>query len=137
MTLAAVLLLIGAVLLGRWLQARLGTWNAALAAGAAYVVAVGIVMALLPSFGELAANVHTFGRHATETPLPLKDAQGRIVYPGFPADTLATFRIYSLLAQVILWGAIGLVFAPMAERVLTPPSAPEPARRDTAPASLR
>ncbi|MBO1753873.1 CbtA family protein [Allobranchiibius sp. CTAmp26] len=137
MTLAAVLLLIGAVLLGRWLQARLGTWNAALAAGAAYVVAVGIVMALLPSLGELAANVHTFGRHATETPLPLRDPQGRIVYPGFPADTLATFRIYSLLAQVILWGAIGLVFAPLAERVLAPLSSPEAARRDAAPASLR
>lgn len=137
MTLAAVLLLIGAVLLGRWLQARLGTWNAALVAGAAYVVAVGIVMALLPSFGHLAANVQTFGRHATETPLPLRDARGRIVYPGFPADTLATFRIYSLLAQVILWGAIGLVFAPMAERVLAPRSGAQPVQRDAAPASVR
>ena len=137
MTLAAVLLLIGAVLLGRWLQTRLGTWNAALAAGAAYVVTIGVVMALLPSVGHLAANVQTFGRHATETPLPLRDSRGRIVYPGFPADTLATFRIYSLLAQAILWGAIALVFAPLAERVLAPLVGPDPARRDVAPASAR
>ena len=117
---ASIVLLIVAVAVGRRLRARLGTWNAALAGGAVFVVAIGIVMALLPSVGELADNVAIYGHHATETPLPLRDADGTIVFPGFPADVLAGFRLYSILAQVILWGAIGLVFGTLAERLLTP-----------------
>ncbi len=118
MLLASVVFAIGAVLLGRALQARLGTWNAVLVAGAVYAVAVGVVMAVLPSVGELAVNVSEYGRYPTETPQPLTDAQGRIVFSGFPADTLAAFRLYAVLAQAILWAGIGLVFAPLAERVL-------------------
>ena len=117
---ASIVLLIVAVAVGRRLQARLGTWNAALTGGAVFVVAIGIVLALLPSVGELADNVAIYGHHATETPLPLRDADGTIVFPGFPADVLAGFRLYSILAQVILWGAIGLVFGTLAERLLTP-----------------
>ena len=117
---ASIVLLIVAVAVGRRLQARLGTWNAALAGGAVFVVAIGIVLALLPSVGELADNVAIYGHHATETPLPLRDADGTIVFPGFPADVLAGFRLYSILAQVILWGAIALVFGTLAERLLTP-----------------
>jgi hypothetical protein len=120
MVAASIVLLIVAVAVGRRLQARLGSWNAVLAGAAVFVVAIGIVMALLPSVGELSANVAIYGHHATETPLPLRDADGTIVFPGFPADVLAGFRLYSLLAQVILWGAIGLVFAPLADRLLTP-----------------
>jgi hypothetical protein len=120
MVAASIVLLIVAVAVGRGLRARLGTWNAALAGGAVFVVAIGIVMALLPSVGELADNVAIYGHHATETPLPLRDADGTIVFPGFPADVLAGFRLYSILAQVILWGAIGLVFGTLAERLLTP-----------------
>jgi len=117
---ASIVLLIVAVAVGRRLQARLGTWNAALTGGAVFVVAIGIVLALLPSVGELADNVAIYGHHATETPLPLRDADGTIVFPGFPADVLAGFRLYSILAQVILWGAIALVFGTLAERLLTP-----------------
>jgi hypothetical protein len=117
---ASIVLLIVAVAVGRGLRARLGTWNAALAGGAVFVVAIGIVMALLPSVGELADNVAIYGHHATETPLPLRDADGTIVFPGFPADVLAGFRLYSILAQVILWGAIALVFGTLAESLLTP-----------------
>ena len=65
-----------------------------------------------------------YGDHATETPLPLTDDKGTIVYPGFPADVLFNFRFYSVATQLILWSAIGLVFAPMASRLLSPPSAP-------------
>lgn len=133
----SVLFLIGAVLLGRRLQRRFGNRNAALFAVAAYVVAIGIVMALLPALGELAANVRTYGHHATETPLPLTDPTGRIVYPGFPADTLFSFRLYSVLAQLLLWTVIALLFGPMAERLLDPRSRsrlqagdPSPARTD-------
>jgi hypothetical protein len=122
MVAASIVFLIVAVAVGRRLQARLGTWSAVLAGGAVFVVAIGIVMALLPSVGELSANVAIYGHHATETPLPLRDADGTIVFPGFPADVLAGFRLYSLLAQAILWGTIGLVFAPLADRLLSPSS---------------
>ncbi len=120
MVLASVLFLVGAVWLGQRLRSRFGNWNASLLAGGAFVVAIGIVMLLLPSVGHLAANKADFGNHATETPLPLKDPSGKIVYPGFPADVLFDFRLYSVGAQLILWSALGLLFAPMAERVLAP-----------------
>jgi hypothetical protein len=120
MVLASVILLVAAVWLGQRLRSRFGNWNASLLAGGAFVVAIGIVMLLLPSTGHLAANQADFGNHATETPLPLTDPSGKIVYPGFPADVLFNFRLYSVGAQLILWTALGLVFAPMAERVLAP-----------------
>jgi hypothetical protein len=126
MVLASVVLLIAAVWLGQRLKPRFGTWNAALLAGAAFVAAIGVVMALLPQLGHLAFNEQVYGDHATETPLPLTNAKGTIVYPGFPADLLFSFRLYSVAAQLILWSAIGLIFAPMADRLL----APGPARAE-------
>lgn len=133
MVISSVVLLILAAWLGQWLKPRLGNWNASLLAGAAFITAIGIVMAILPQLGELPANVAAYGHHATETPLPLASSNGTTVYPGFPADVLFTFRLYSAAAQLILWATIGLVFAPMAERLLTPRpgSVPSPAR-DTA-----
>ncbi|MCW2782721.1 MAG: hypothetical protein JWR35_3170 [Marmoricola sp.] len=116
----SVLFLVLAVMLGQRLGKRFGNWNASLLAGAAYVVAVGIVMVIEPSLGHLHNNIAEYGRHATETPLPLRDPHGQIVYPGFSADLLFSFRFYSVAAQLILWAAIGLVFAPLAERLLTP-----------------
>jgi hypothetical protein len=116
---ASVLLLLAAVWLGQRLQPRFGTWNAALLAAGAFVVAIGIVMLILPPVGHLKANVQTYGHHATETPLPLRNSQGQIVYPGFPADVLFSFRLYSVAAQAILWAAIGLCFAPLADRLFS------------------
>jgi hypothetical protein len=114
-----------AIWLGRRLARRWGNWNAVLVAGAAFVVAIGIVMAVLPPLGHLADNVRQYGVQATETPLPLRNAQGAIVFPGFPADTLFLFRFYSVAAQLVLWAALALVFAPMADRLLNPrPKAP-------------
>jgi len=130
MVIASIGFLILAVMLGRRLNRRFGGWNASLVAGGAFVVAIGILMAVLPPLGHLSANVSAYGRHATETPLPLKDANGTIVYPGFPADVLFQFRFLSVAAQLVLWAAIGLLFAPLAERLLTPKPArttPEPA----------
>lgn len=115
---ASVLFMVLAAFLGHRLRPRLGVWNAWLISALAYVVAVGIVMVLLPNLGDLADNVAEYGHHATETPQPLTDSHGKIVYPGFPADVLASFRLYSVLAQALLWATIGVVFAPMAERVL-------------------
>lgn len=123
MVVCSLAFLVGAVWLGRRLVPRFGAWNAALLAGGAFVVAIGVVMAVLPSTGRLPANVHEYGRHATETPAPLRAPDGSIVYPGFPADTLFAFRLYSVAAQLILWTTIGLVFAPLAERLLAPRAA--------------
>lgn len=122
MVVAAIVFGVLAVAFGRWLRTRrsYSTWNATLLAGAAFIVAIGVVMLALPPLGHLAANVREYGRQATETPLPLRDDDGNIVYPGFNADVLFLFRFYSVGAQLILWGTIGLVFAPLAERLLEP-----------------
>ncbi len=132
MVVCSVVLLVGAVWLGKRLRPRFGNWNAALLAGGAFVVVIGVVMALLPSLGQLPANVSEYGHHATETPLPLTDSKGTIVYPGFPADVLFSFRLYSVAAQLLLWSVLGLVFAPLAERLLVPGArrarGPEPVR---------
>ncbi|HVW42643.1 MAG TPA: CbtA family protein [Amycolatopsis sp.] len=118
MVVGSVAFLAAAVWLGRRVAPRLGNWNATLVAGAVFIVLSGVMMAILPSLGHLAANVAEYGEQATETPLPLTDPAGHIVYPGFPADTLFEFRLNSIGAQVILWGALGLVFGPLATRVL-------------------
>lgn len=120
MVVCSLAFLVGAVVLGRRLQSRFGNWNATLLAAGAFVVAIGVVMALLPQLGHLAYNKENFGTHPTETPLPLTDDKGRIVYPGFPADVLFSFRFYSVGAQLLMWSVIGLVFGPLAERVLAP-----------------
>lgn len=133
MVACSAVFLVLAVWLGQRLQARVGSWNASLLAGAAFVTAIGIVMLVLPSLGELAANTTQFGDFATETPQPLKDSAGAVVYPGYPADDLYLFRVYSLAAQAILWAAIGLCFAPLATRLLGP--GVEPVRRVPEPAA--
>lgn len=97
MVFLAAALLVAAVYLGSRLAPRLGVWNAWLAAGAAYLVAVALVMLVLPTIDE--------------TPGPLTDDAGTIVFPGFPAVDLYEFRLYSLVTQVIIWTTIGLVCA--------------------------
>jgi hypothetical protein len=120
MVVCSLAFLSGSVWLAHRLRPRFGTWNATLIAGAAFVVLIGVVMAVLPQLGHLADNVREYGVHPTETPLPLRDGAGTIVYPGFPADTLFLFRFYSVAAQLVLWTTIALVFAPLAERLLVP-----------------
>ena len=97
-------LLVGAVYLGRRLQERLGTWNATLAGAGAYVVASSVLMLILPTVDE--------------TPGPVRDDAGVIVFEGFPADVLYDFRLYSLGTQVVMWATIACVFAPLASRLL-------------------
>ncbi|MDT5012403.1 MAG: hypothetical protein QOH57_4020 [Mycobacterium sp.] len=117
MVVCSLLFLVAAIWLGKRLASRFGNWTATLLAAAAFGVAIGVVMLLLPSIGHLSTNVDEYGALATETPPPLTDASGKIVYPGFPADDLYAFRLYSLAAQAILWATIGLSFAPMASRL--------------------
>lgn len=102
--LASVVLAIAAVWSARRLTIRFGSWNGRLLAAGAYVAAVAVVLALLPS--------------TDETPQPVRDASGAIVYPGFPADVLYEFRLLALATQLVLWAAIGLVFATLVRRPL-------------------
>lgn len=105
MVLVSVVLAIGAAWLARRLAARFGVWNAGLLAAGAYLVAIVVVAVLLPTVDE--------------TPEPLRDAAGTIIYPGFPADILYEFRLLSLATQLVLWAAIGLVFATISGRLLS------------------
>ena len=97
-------LLVGVVYLGRRLAGRLGAWNATLAAAGAYVVATGLLLLAMPAIDE--------------TPGPLVDDAGTILYPGFPADVLYEFRLYSLGTQVVIYATIGVVFAALVSRLL-------------------
>jgi putative cobalt transporter subunit CbtA len=116
--------LIGGVVLARRLVPRFGTWNATLLAGGAFIVVMAVVVLILPPLGHLHDNVVRYGRQVTETPLPLRDGKGQIVYPGFPADVLFKFRLYSIISQAILWGTIGLALGPLLERMLAPSPRP-------------
>jgi Probable cobalt transporter subunit (CbtA) len=88
----SVVLLAAAVWLGRYLLERFGAWSASLIAAAAYIVAVAIVMAVLPTINEIPE--------------------------GFPAQVLYEFRLYSLGTQVVLWAVIAVVFGSAVQRLL-------------------
>ncbi|MBA3744126.1 CbtA family protein [Sporichthya sp.] len=129
-----VLVAVIATAVGQQLKLRLGTWNAALIAGAGFVAVIAIALLILPPLGHLDANVAATGaEHNTETPRALRDPDGTIVFPGFPADVLAEFRVYSVAAQALLWAVIGLVFAPLADRLLRSGQRPgvAPPQRET------
>ncbi len=102
--LISVVLAIAAVLFARRLADRVGVWNGRLLAAGVYLATIVVVMVLLPTVDE--------------TPQPLRDASGAIIYPGFPADVLYEFRLLSLATQLVLWVTIGLVFASLAERLV-------------------
>jgi predicted cobalt transporter CbtA len=90
MVAASVLVAAGAVLLGRRLVARFGSWNGVLLATLGYVVVMGVVGALLPVVDETPA--------------------------AFPATVLYDFRLASLGGQLVLWTVLGLAFGAMADR---------------------
>lgn len=96
-TVASVVLAIAAVVLALWLRPRIGGLVSGIAGTAAYLVAVGVTIAVLPSFHEV--------------PEPLRDDAGQIVFPGFPADVVGDFRVYAITNQVILWTVLTLTFA--------------------------
>ncbi|QTZ90578.1 CbtA family protein [Streptomyces auratus] len=92
MMLLSVLLAVAATILGRRLAPTLGNWNATVAAGAAFAVAVGLAYAFLPAVNEVPAD--------------------------FSATLLWQFRLSAIAIQLVLWTAFGLVFGHLAERVL-------------------
>ena len=137
---AGSLILLGlAVYLARRLAPRLGMVGAVVLSAIAFLVVYGVMIGLLPSLGNLSANVANAGqfgyaRAATETPQAITNilsvplhvngktiAPGQIVYPGFSADVLWKFRWYSLINQLLIWTVTGLVFGTLLERYLTPP----------------
>ncbi|MFI1157844.1 CbtA family protein [Streptomyces sioyaensis] len=107
MMLLSVLLSVAATILGRRLAPKLGNWNATVAAGAAFVVAVGLAYAFLPAVNEVPAD--------------------------FSATLLWQFRLSAIAIQLVLWAAFGLVFGHLAERVL--PARQEAAAAETAAAA--
>jgi hypothetical protein len=92
--------LISAGMLRGQLQPRLGGWNAGLAAGAAYLIAMGVIGLALPAVNELPEH--------------------------FPAAILWNFRIAALGAQFLLCAALGIGVGLVAERVLQRPDASSP-----------
>jgi hypothetical protein len=97
-------LFVGSALLARKLAPKHGVWNASLIGIADYLVSMAVVFFILPTIDE--------------TPGPITDAAGTIVFGAFPADDLYEFRLYSLVTQVVMWATIGLVFAALASRLL-------------------
>jgi hypothetical protein len=94
----SILALVAAARIRRTLLPRLGAWNAAILAGAAFVAVVATAELILPA-------VH-------ETPA------------GFPADVLWHFRIASLGIHATIWTTLGLGFGLAAERLLAPRRVP-------------
>lgn len=84
--------MIAAGVLRRRLSSSLGEWNAALAAGAGYIVVMTGVAVVLPALDE--------------------------VPEAFPATLLWHFRVASLGGQAILWATMGLLFGVLAERLI-------------------
>jgi hypothetical protein len=134
MVVASLVLLGLAAFLARKLLPRFGMFKAVLLSALAFFVVYGVLIGVLPSLGNLSANVaHTnqfgFGRAATETPQPISNilstplivdgktiAPGQIVYPGFDPDVLWKFRWYSVLNQLLIWTTIALVFGALLDR---------------------
>ncbi|TDZ80547.1 CbtA family protein [Mycobacteroides salmoniphilum] len=97
MVVISIAALVAAIWLSRRLADRYGNWTANIIAGKAYIIVTVLVMLVLPNIAE--------------TPGPLLDAAGNIVFPSFPAQDLYLFRLYSFIAQAIIWVTIGIGFA--------------------------
>ena len=133
---AGSLILLGlAVAVARRLTPRLGALNATLLAGLAFLAVFSVLIGVLPSLGDLGANIAQqgqfgFARAATETPQPIVNvlshpltdgghtyAPGQVIYPGFDADVLWKFRWYSILNQLLIWTVIALAFGALLDRI--------------------
>jgi hypothetical protein len=136
MVVCSLVLLCLAVYLARKLAPRFGMVGAVVLSAVAFLVVYGVLIGLLPSLGDLPANVAAtsqfgYARAATETPQPIVNilstpltvngktiAPGQIVYPGFDADVLWKFRWYSIINQALIWLTIALAFGALLERFL-------------------
>lgn len=94
MLLVSVVAAVIAVNAARKVIATSGVWAGAIAGVALYLVIMAVAGALFPTINEVPAN--------------------------FSADVLWKFRTSSLGIQLVLWTTVGLVFGPVAERLLQP-----------------
>lgn len=94
MMLLSVLLAVAAVIIGKRLVPRLGTWYATVAAVGFFVLAIGLAYAFLPVVNEVPKD--------------------------FPAALLWRFRTSALAIQLTLWTGFGLIFGELAQRQLAP-----------------
>jgi predicted cobalt transporter CbtA len=90
---------IAALRIRRDVLARLGEWNATIAAVGAFALLIAAAELILPGVHEVPA--------------------------GFPADVLWHFRLASLGTNAVMWATIGLGFGALAERLIAAP----PSRR--------
>jgi len=88
----SLIAIIGAVNFRRMLTARYGGWNATLIVTAYYLVVMIVAALLLPAVNEVPEE--------------------------FPAVVLWKFRIASLVAQIILWTTLGLLFGALTQRAM-------------------
>jgi predicted cobalt transporter CbtA len=86
----SVMAMVLSIKAGRGLSKSLGDWNASILAALLFVVLVGTASRFLPAIDE--------------------------VPTGFPATLLWKFRIAAWETQVVLWGALGLLFGWLTER---------------------
>lgn len=120
MVVGAVIAALAAVRVAQALRGRLDGWNSTLAGVLVFVVLSGALMLVLPDLGQLAINVEQYGPSATETPGPLRNPAGVMVFPGYDPDLLYSFRLYSVIGAVLNWAVIGLAFGALAQRLLSP-----------------
>lgn len=102
--------MVAAVLTGRWLAKRWGSWYAGLVAAAGYLVVTGAALALLPSYDE--------------------------VPESFPATLLYEFRRASFLTQLTLWTVLGVVLAELIGRLTDGAQPVSGSRRSTRSAAV-
>ena len=88
----SVVLVIGAVTLGRRIARRLGTGNATLISAGLYLAGIAAAMWLLP---------------------PVDEAPG-----GFSGHDRHAFALCDLGTQLVLWATVAVVFARLANRML-------------------
>jgi hypothetical protein len=157
-TVACSLILLGlAAYLAVKVRHTTGALAAVLICAAGFLVLYGVLIGLLPSLGNLPANVAMadqfgYARAASEVPQPITNIlshsltvngtviqPGQVAYPGFDPDVLWKFRWYSIINQLIIWTAIALGFGALLDRFIlgrsprpavdsvTEPSQPVPA----------
>lgn len=100
----SILAMIGVVLLARRLLSRIGTYRTLLVSGGTFLVIVVVTGLLLPTVNEIGT---------------------------FPGDTLWYFRRASLMTNLTLWAALGIILAGLIGRLYEQETA-RTARRDLA-----
>lgn len=119
LVIASVALLVLAVWVGRRVTRRSSAANGVLAGAGTWSLGVILALVAFPSTGSMTS----LGRDS-EIPQPLRDPDGTIVFPGFPADLLYDFRLYSVGLHLIVWAVLGVGFGLLVKRAVSGGEAP-------------